>query len=89
MCSFKKNSLPIPKEEADKAFAVFVNGYREVRVLSDEELAAIPYFGFSFWIFYMGFHFENFDDWSNIFFGPKFLKDRTALIKKWVDWYVK
>jgi len=79
----------ITQEAADKAFAVFVASYREIRPLSDQELASIPYFGFAFWIFYMGFHFENFDDWSNIFFGPKFLKDRTALIKKWVDWYVK
>lgn len=79
----------ITQEEADKAFAGFVASYREIRTLSDQELAAIPYFGFAFWIFYMGFHYENFDDWSNIFFGPKFLKDRTALIKKWVDWYVK
>lgn len=79
----------ITQEEADQAFAIFVKAYREVRPLNDEELAAIPYFGYAFWIFYMGFHYENFDDWSNIFFGPKFLKDRTALIKKWIDWYVK
>jgi Ser/Thr protein kinase RdoA (MazF antagonist) len=79
----------ITQEEADQAFAIFVKTYREVRPLSEEELASIPYFGYAFWIFYMGFHYENFDDWSNIFFGPKFLKDRTALIKRWVDWYVK
>lgn len=77
------------QEEADNAFTIFVEAYREVRPLSEEELAAIPYFGYAFWIFYMGFHYENFDDWSNIFFGPRFLKDRTALIKKWVEWYVK
>ena len=79
----------ITQQEADHAFAIFVAAYREVRPLSDEELAAFPYFGYAFWIFYMGFHYENFEDWSNIFFGPKFLKDRTTLIKKWVDWYVK
>ncbi|MFA6275327.1 MAG: phosphotransferase [Pedobacter sp.] len=73
------------QEKADKAFAVFVTNYRKVRSLSDEELAAIPYFGFAFWIFYLGFQYENFDDWSNIFFGPKYLKDRTTLIKKWVE----
>jgi Ser/Thr protein kinase RdoA (MazF antagonist) len=73
------------QEKADKAFAVFVKNYRKVKSLSDEELAAIPYFGFAFWIFYLGFQYENFDDWSNIFFGPKYLKDRTTLIKKWVE----
>lgn len=79
----------ISQEEADKSFAIFVTSYREVRPLSHDELVTIPYFGYAFWIFYMGFHYENFDDWSNIFFGPRFLKDRTALIKKWVDWYIK
>ncbi|RZL47611.1 MAG: hypothetical protein EOP00_11460 [Pedobacter sp.] len=76
------------QDDADKAFAIFVAAYRQVRPISDEELAAIPYFGFAFWIFYLGFQYENFDDWSNIFFGPKFLKDRTTLIKKWVEWYL-
>jgi Ser/Thr protein kinase RdoA (MazF antagonist) len=73
------------KEEARTAFQTFVAAYRKVRPLSDEEISAIPYLGFGFWIFYLGFQYENFDDWSNLFWGPKFLKDRVALIKKWMD----
>lgn len=76
------------QQEADRAFAVFVESYRTIRPLSDEELKAIPYFGFAFWIFYLGFQYENFDDWSSLFFGPKFLKLRVGIIKQWMDWYV-
>lgn len=75
----------VTEEEARNAFQTFVTAYREVRPLSDEEIAAIPYLGFGFWIFYLGFQYENFDDWSNLFWGPKFLKDRVALIKKWME----
>jgi hypothetical protein len=59
--------------------AVFVAAYREIRVVSDDELKAIPYLGVGFWIFYLGFQYEHFDDWSNLFFGPKFIKDRVGL----------
>ncbi len=74
-------------DEADRMFAVFVAAYRQVREVSDEELKAIPYLGVGFWIFYLGFQHEHFDDWSNPFFGPKFVKDRVGLIKVWADKY--
>lgn len=75
----------ITEAEGRAAFKVFVESYREVRPLSDAELQAIPYLGFGFWVFYLGFQYDNFDDWSNFFFGPKFLKERTAAIKKWME----
>ncbi len=78
----------LTQQEADRAFAVFVESYRTVKPLSEEELKAIPYFGFAFWIFYLRFQYENFDDWSSIFFGPKYLKQRVGVIKQWMDWYV-
>ncbi|MEN0052464.1 MAG: phosphotransferase [Mucilaginibacter sp.] len=74
-------------EEADRMFKVFIEAYREVRPVSDEEIEAIPYLGVGFWVFYLGFQYENFDDWSNLFWGPKFIKDRVALIKTWVNKY--
>ncbi|RZK55340.1 MAG: hypothetical protein EOO91_14280 [Pedobacter sp.] len=79
----------ITQQEADKSFAIFVENYRKFRDLSDAELAAIPYFGFAFWIFYLGFQYENYDDWSCIFFNANYLKHRTALIKKWIELYIK
>lgn len=76
----------ISQEQALQSFQVFISAYREHMPLSAEELKAIPYFGFGFWVFYLGFHYENFDDWSSIFFGPRYLKERVALIKKWLEW---
>lgn len=78
----------LTQQEADRAFAVFVESYRTIKPLSDEELKAIPYFGFAFWIFYLRFQYENFDDWSSVFFGPKYLKLRVGVIKQWMNWYV-
>jgi len=72
-------------EEAREAFAIFVAAYRKVRPLHDEELQAIPALGFAYWIFYLGFKYDHFDDWSNFFFGPRFLTERTALIRKWME----
>ncbi|WP_295712511.1 phosphotransferase [Mucilaginibacter sp.] len=73
--------------EAERMFAVFVKGYRENRSVTEDELKAIPYLGVGFWIFYLGFQHEHFDDWSNLFFGTRFIKDRVALIRAWVNKY--
>lgn len=78
----------ITQEEANRSFKVFIAGYRSVKSLTDEELKAVPYLGFGFWIFYLGFQFENFEDCFSHFFGPKYLKDRVGLLKKWMDWYI-
>ena len=83
--NFKK----LTQEEADQKFKIFILAYREVRELSDEEIEAIPYLGFAFWVFFMEFYQLHFEDWSNTFFGPRFIKERVALIKQWVDWYCK
>ncbi|WP_183563174.1 phosphotransferase enzyme family protein [Mucilaginibacter sp. SP1R1] len=77
----------ITNEEVDRMFAVFIAGYRENRNLTDDELKAIPYLGVGFWIFYLGFQYQNFDDWSNPFFGPRFIKERVSLIQSWVNKY--
>ncbi|NRF38532.1 phosphotransferase enzyme family protein [Pedobacter foliorum] len=81
-------SNKMTQKEADEDFGVFIAAYRSVRPLSDEELSAIPYFGFAWWIFYFGFHHDNFEDWSNFFYHPRFIKERVSWIKKWADWYI-
>jgi len=77
----------ISQEDADKRFHLFIDAYRSVRPLSNEEIKSIPYFGFAFWIFYFEFHYLHFEDWSNFFFTPKFIKERFTLIKQWTKWY--
>jgi Ser/Thr protein kinase RdoA (MazF antagonist) len=77
----------ITREEADRNFGVLLEGYREQRNLSAEEVEAIPWLGVMFWIFGFGFYEDNFDDFSNTFLTPKFIRDRVAMIKKWVDNY--
>ncbi len=72
-------------EEARRDFSVFVDAYRKVRPITDEEINAIPLLGFMFWTFYLGFQYQNFDDWSNTFFGPRFLRERIATIKHYAE----
>ena len=79
----------ISTEEAKRQFGLFLTAYREVRPLSDAEVAAVPSLGIMFWIFYLGFAYENFDDWSNSFFGPRYLRERVALIKSFADMYCR
>jgi len=76
------------QKEADRAFGVFLSAYRETRVLSEAEIEAIPYFGFAWWLFYFAFHYDHFEDWSNFFYGPRFIKERVGWIKSWVEWYI-
>jgi len=75
------------KEQADKDFEVFLKAYQEIRPLSKDELAAIPYLGICFHIFFLKFFYDNYDDWSNIFLTPRYVKHRVALIKKWEELY--
>ena len=77
------------QEQADRLFAIFIKSYREIRPFSEEELKSIPYLGYAFWVFYLGFQYENFEDWSNMFFGPNFLKERIRSLKQWDDWYCR
>ena len=82
---FKKQT----QEEADQRFEVFLKAYREVRPISDEEIAAIPYLGFAFWVFFLEFYQLHFEDWSNTFYTLRFKKERMGWIRSWVEKYCK
>lgn len=73
----------ISREEVDKILADLVTHYRSVRPFSDNEVRAIPALGFLLLLFYLRFQYENFDDWSNLFFGPRFVKHRIAEMRKY------
>jgi Ser/Thr protein kinase RdoA (MazF antagonist) len=77
----------ISQEEADRSFGVVVASYREIRELSEEELSAIPYLSFGFWIFFMRYHQEHFDDFSNPFFNKRFIGERLSLIQTFTNTY--
>ncbi|WP_221394075.1 phosphotransferase enzyme family protein [Dyadobacter sp. NIV53] len=77
------------QEEADKNFQTFISAYRQVRAVSEEELAAIPYLGFAFWVFFLEFYQLHFEDWSNTFYNLRFKKERMGWIRNWVEWYCR
>lgn len=77
------------RAESDQAIDLFIDAYRQHRPLSEAEIEAIPYLNFCFWIFYLGFHYENFDDFSTPFFNTGFLRERIALVKKIMDAYIR
>ncbi|PSK89088.1 phosphotransferase enzyme family protein [Taibaiella chishuiensis] len=65
-----------PREQAKAEMDTIVAGYRQLRAISGEELEAIPLLAYQLLLFYLGFQYENFDDWSNFFFSTRFLKAR-------------
>jgi Ser/Thr protein kinase RdoA (MazF antagonist) len=67
-------------EAACQAFNHLLTAYREIRPLSDEEVATIPWLSLGFWYFYMGFHTTH--DVFLPLVQPSQLKARTALIRK-------
>ncbi|WP_224997422.1 phosphotransferase enzyme family protein [Cesiribacter sp. SM1] len=75
------------QEEADKAYSTFLEGYREYRSLSEDELAAVPYLGLGFWLFYL--HFYTTHDQFYPLLQPLQLKARTALIRQLMERYWK
>ncbi len=74
-----------PIEEAKRDFKILVEAYRKVRPITNEEINAIPLMGFMFWTFYLRFQYENFDDWSNTFFGTRFLRERIATVQHYAE----
>lgn len=85
--AFVVNAGKMTQEKADADFRILTGAYREVRPISDAELAAIPYLGVMFWIYFLEIYVINFDDWANTFLTPAFVRERMALIRNWVDWY--
>jgi len=64
----------------------FLNGYKQERSLTEEELKLIPEAGASIFIFYLGVQAQRFD-WSNIFLTENYIKMYVGRIKNWIDYY--
>ena len=63
----------------------FLDGYKSVLTLSDEELQLIPNAGLSVFIFYLGVQAQRFD-WSNIFLTENYLKMYVGKLQSWIDY---
>ncbi|WP_412850707.1 phosphotransferase enzyme family protein [Chryseobacterium sp. PMSZPI] len=72
-------------EAAQEAFHVFLNGYREYRPVSEEEIALIPYLSLGFWLFYMNFHTTH--DQFYVFSQPPHVKLYIGILKNIVENY--
>ncbi|NII26090.1 phosphotransferase [Pseudoflavitalea sp. X16] len=64
---------------ANDAYSIFLDGYREHRPVSEEELAAVPYLSLGFWLFYMGFHTTH--DQFYAFSQPSQVKLFTGILR--------
>jgi Ser/Thr protein kinase RdoA (MazF antagonist) len=73
------------QQDADEDYALFIAAYQEIRPISKEELAAVPYLSLGFWLFYMGFHTTH--DQFYAFIEPAHLKLRMGLIRKLMERY--
>ena len=74
------------KEKYESKVGSFLNGYRKIRELSDEEIKLIPEAGASIFAFYLGVQAQRFD-WSNIFLTENYLKMFVGRIKSWMEYY--
>jgi len=74
------------KEEYERKVQSFLNGYQQIKSLSEKEIQLIPEAGASIFIFYLGVQAQRFD-WSNIFFTENYLKMFVGRIKDWMDYY--
>lgn len=73
------------KEAATNAYTIFLDGYREYRPVSEQELAAVPYLSLGFWLFYMGFHTTH--DQFYAFSQPSQVKLYTGFLRHIVETY--
>ncbi len=74
------------KEKYESKVKSFLNGYQEIRKLSDEENKLIPEAGASIFAFYLGVQAQRFD-WSNLFLTENYLKMFVGRIKSWMEYY--
>ena len=76
------------KNQYESKVKSFIDGYKQFRPLSEQEIKLIPEAGASIFIFYLGVQAQRFD-WSNIFLTENYLKMFVGRIKTWIDYYKK
>lgn len=77
----------VDKTAADNSFGVFMTAYKAHRTVSATEEAMIPVLGYLLLLFYLGYQYEHFEDWSNSFFGARYLQERVGLMVQYAQEY--
>lgn len=75
----------ITQKAANDAYSIFMDGYREYRSVSEQELAVVPYLSPGFWLFYMSFHTTH--DQFYAFSQPSQLKSYIGFLRYIVETY--
>jgi Ser/Thr protein kinase RdoA (MazF antagonist) len=66
--------------DARRRLKLFIETYTQLRPVQSDELKALPQLGFLFILFYLQYQYENFEDHTNVYLGPRFLKERLKQI---------
>lgn len=66
--------------------AAFIEGYRTILNVSDEELALIPYAGQAIWIYYLGLQAERFNYFANLFLSDNYVKMYLGRAMEWMTY---
>lgn len=74
------------KAEYERKKAAFIDGYRSVISVPDEELALIPYAGYVVWIYYLGLQAQRFDYFGNLFLSENYLRMMVERVKGWLGY---
>lgn len=72
-------------DELKRRLQLFITSYRQLKPLQPDELKALPHLCFLFWTFYLQYQYENFEDHTNVYFGPRYLREWIQRVKKLVD----
>lgn len=75
------------KEQYRQKRELFLQGYRSICSLTQIEEELIPYGGLAIWLHYNGVHVQRFDDFSNPFLSPTFLKYWINTAKQWMEYH--
>lgn len=75
------------KTEYEKKKSAFIEGYRSITPVSDEELELVPYAGLAIWIYYLGVQAQRFDNFANIFLSENYVKMYIGRVKDWLKYH--
>jgi len=67
--------------------AAFIEGYRSVIPVSEEELSLVPWAGLAIWIYYAGLQAERFEHFANLFLSENYLRMYMGKVREWLKYH--